>query len=131
MRRLFLAAVLLLASTSFLVGCSTSSPDGAAKDWVNALASGDGSKLSELTVQEARGQVAASSMMLGGLGSLSGTKVNTDELKYQTTRNDGNAADVQVTGTLRVTVLGMTQPQNANFVMHMRKEGDKWLYTGQ
>lgn len=129
----------ILATLLLVIGCGPQrpGPEVAAREWMQALATQDGLKLGELTCDAAQGVLATRTALYSAVGIAPGAaaggaepRLSTDELKYETTRNDGNTADVRVTGRLRVAVLATSTSQEANFVLRMARDRDKWRYCG-
>lgn len=137
--QLLLASLTLTASLA-MAGCASPfqpGPDVEAKAWMQALAAQDGQKLSELTCTAMQGQLEAgallSSGVLGLAGGLFGSKprMNVDALQYHTTDQQGNRADVYVTGQLRVSIAAFSQAQSVNFTMPMLNEQGHWRYCSR
>ncbi|HEY3061181.1 MAG TPA: hypothetical protein VGL99_19620 [Chloroflexota bacterium] len=123
-----------LCATLALTSCGLrSGPEQAAQAWMNALADGDGMRLAELTCDSAQGELQTSMTLYSAVGVLSSMflegarpQVDVNELDYQLEREDGETAEVRITGRLRAGLLMMSGAQQLNVVFPMRFERGAW-----
>jgi len=105
------------------------SPDQAAKQWFGALAKGDENALKDLTCAAQQEQITGATGLLATLGQ--GAGLDLSGLSYKTTAQDGDTASVQVTGKLKVTLLGQAVEEEIDEAMPMVKEDGKWKMCEQ
>jgi hypothetical protein len=119
---------------SAAVACSASapSPDVAAKEVMQAIASQDVVKVGEVTCAANQQGVQGGLAGLAGMApGSSGTKINVDDLKYSTDSNDGTKASVHVTGPMRITVGSTSQSSPVDISLPLKYENGKWrICTG-
>src|SRR5262245_7811076 len=97
-RRAVQQGLAMAVAMAVSVGCMffQPGPEAVAREWTQALASQDGLKLGELTCEAAQGSLQGMTAIYSMMGIMSGaagggaqTRMNVDDLKYETTRNDG------------------------------------------
>jgi len=105
------------------------SPDQAAKQWFEALAKGDVKALKDLTCAAQQEQITGATGLLATLGQ--GAGLDLSGMSYKTTAQDGDTASVQVTGKLKVTLVGEAVEEEIDEAMPMVKEDGKWKMCEQ
>ena len=121
-----LVLVILMAACG---GGGGGSPEQAAKQWFDALAKGDENTLKALTCAAQQEQVTGATGLLATLGE--GAGLDLSGLSYKTTEQNGDTASVQVTGKLKVTLLGQAVEEDIDEAMPMVKEDGKWKMCEQ
>lgn len=110
-------------------------PARAAEQWINAVVKLDASKASELTCQakqtelQAAGGFATGLLLLSGVSGL--TSGSTSDMSLETIREDADNAEVRVTGKMHMSILGVSQTQALNSILHMKRESGRWRYCGE
>lgn len=129
-----LGFVLCLALVT--AGCAGPTPDGAAKDWLEATVKLDGNKAADLTCASEQGSVQMGGMALS-VASIIGQNVigqsftvDTSGLSYVTVQESGSSAEVRISGTIRAAILGISQGQQVNETVRMALESGQWKYCG-
>lgn len=131
-----LAAVALFAmAILFLTGRIANGPARAAEDWVTAVATSDGATALGLTCDLYRDQVQMSGFLAAGLGLLfgvdtDGSEADLSDLEFNTVRQSGDTATVDVQGELMLSLLGAAMPQQLDMSMTMVREDGQWKYCG-
>jgi hypothetical protein len=92
------------------------------------LGKGDENALKDLTCAAQHESLAG---VAGVLGSLEGGGLDLSGLSFKTTEQSGDTASVQVTGKLKVTLLGQALEEDIDEAMPMVKEDGKWKVCDQ
>jgi len=128
MRRALLVVTVFLILIVLMAACGGGgdggSPDQVAKQWLEALAKGDKNALKDLTCIAQQESVAGTTGFLAGLGEEMGLDVSA--LSFTTTEQSEDKASLQVTGKIRMTLLGVEQEEEIDEAMPMVKEDGKW-----
>lgn len=129
--------VLLLTAVTatFLLTACAGGPEKAAKDFLEASASGDGATALQLTCGQFRDQVQMSGFLAAGMGMFLGVdpqsaKVDLSDLKFETVSESSDAATVNVSGEIMLSFLGAAMPQVIDANLNMIKEDGDWKYCG-
>ncbi len=127
-RVLSLVTIFLLVSTA---ACSAGggSPDQAAKQWFEALAKGDENGLKDLTCAAQQDSATGLTGLLAGLGEE--MELDVSDLSFETTEQSRDTASVQVTGKMKMSLLGQEQEEEADEAVPMVKEDGKWKVCNQ
>jgi len=109
-----------------LVACGGGggSPDQVAKQWFEALATGDENALKDLTCAAQQESITGVTGLFAGSGE--GLGLDISDLSFKTTEQSGDTASVQVTGKMKMTLLGAEQEQEIDEAIPMVKEDGKW-----
>jgi hypothetical protein len=124
MKRAYSVVAVFLVVLLVACGGGGGSPDQAAKQWFEALATGDENALKDLTCAAQQESVTGVTGLLAGLGEGMGFDVS--GLSFKTTEQSGETATVQVTGRMNMTFLGAEQEQEIDEAIPMVKEDGKW-----
>jgi hypothetical protein len=128
--------VLVLVGVVLVTGCSAGGPSGAAEQWYEAVATGDGATALSLTCKEYQPQVQMAGFLTAGLGLLTGVDTGTaaadmSDLEFTTTSQDGDTATVHVEGEIIVSLLGAAVPEEVNSNLKFIREDGKWKMCGE
>jgi len=132
------AILFLLVITLILTGCSAT-PEGAAKQWLDAMLNLDGNKILDLTCIAQRQNVQQQGLYNSTIALLPQmfgfnmtTKGDVTGLKFtQTSINaDQTRAFIHVTGEVRVAVLAFAQAYNVDETWVVVKEDNTWRWCG-
>ncbi len=63
-----------------------------------------------------------------GASSLFGTSLDVGSLQFQTLRNSGSQADVQVTGSVKASFGPLSTARRVDLNIRMVQEGGKWRF---
>jgi hypothetical protein len=128
---LFLALGLLLATAC----AAPSGPEAAASEWMQAVASHDGQRVSSLTCTVARASLPSPTGLYATIGvpeamGLAGEqpKVGVADLRYAAERNDGTAAEVHITGRMHIQFADGAMDAYVNSMLPFRQEDARWRY---
>lgn len=131
---------------SMLMACSAPSnpitgigdtPEGAAKEWFQALADSDGLKLDDRTCSSQKEALQKGTLWMTAFGilgeNLLGQKVKVDisDLKFKKTSGRTNSADVNVAGRIRSAVGLNVQSQQIDLTLRFVNEDGNWKYCGE
>lgn len=132
-----LRVVVLLGVASVLLACSSGpSPDAAAREWLHALYTQDGNTAAKLTCDAEQTSLFEGSAILAVttiIGEdLIGQSVDVDdsEVRAETISQSGDTATVQMSGTVRIAILGLSQPTEVDETVRMVMESGQWKYCG-
>jgi hypothetical protein len=123
-RALSVVTVILVILMAACGGGGGGSPEKTAQQWFDALAKGDQNTLKDLTCAAQQDTLTGVAGLLGGLES---GALDTSGLTFKTTSQSGDTASVQVTGKLKVTLLGQSVDQDIDEAIPLVKEGGKWV----
>ena len=127
-RALLVATVFLVVFTAACGGGGGGAPDQVAKQWFQALAKGDQDTLKSLTCAASQSDMTDA---FGSLAEMAGTvTIDVSGLSFKTTEESGDNATVQVSGNIKVELLGQSAEEPMNEDMPMVKEGGKWKVCG-
>ena len=113
------------------------SPEGAAKEWLEALASFDGLKMDERTCSEQKEQLQQGGALLAAFSALGqeitdqNVRIDVSAVNLSTTKSTADTANVHVTGKIRASVGLLVQSQPVDEDWKMVKEGGKWAWCGE
>jgi hypothetical protein len=122
MKRAWSVVTVFLVVFMAACGGGGGSPDQAAKQWFDALGKGDENALKDLTCAAQHDSIGGITGLLGGLKG----GIDFSSLSFKTTEQSDDTAGVQVTGKLKVTVLGQAVEEEIDEAMPLVKEDGKW-----
>ena len=128
MKRAWLVVIVFLVVFLAACGGGGGSPEQTARQWFDALGKGDENALKDLTCTAQHESLAG---VAGLLGTMEGGGLDVSGLSFKTTEQSGDTASVQVTGKLKVTLLGQAVEEAIDEAMPMVKEDGKWKMCGQ
>jgi hypothetical protein len=136
MKHLF-SGLIILCLLFLLAACSSDSPEAAAKEWVQAFADMDGNKIAARTcaaqqenLQEA-GMWVSAFTIFGDLLIGQQSQIDISDLQFTATSTGDDAAQVHVTGKIRVAILAFSQAQDIDETWRMVREDGSWKWCGQ
>ncbi|HZQ06565.1 MAG TPA: hypothetical protein VFD70_08290 [Anaerolineae bacterium] len=124
-------SLVLLGACSFM-----DTPEGAAREWMQAAVNLDGMKLAERTCAMQQQNVQQGGLMISAISLLGQgligqqAKIDISDLKFTTVNKTETTASVRVTGTIRTAILAFSQSQDVDELMQMSYENGKWRYCG-
>jgi hypothetical protein len=132
----FCECSLIASSAGTVFSLRGEAPEQAAKEWIQAIAELDGSKINALACSEL--QVDVEQVGIGASGwSLFGqvvtgrpTEIDVSGLRFETIRSDVQTATVRVSGEVRTVVQSLSQSQTIDQPLLMVKEDGKWKVCG-
>ena len=128
MKRALLVVTVFLVVLMTACGGGGGAPDQAARQWFEALAKGDQDAMQNLTCADSQSSVTDA---IGALASMAGSvKIDISGLSFKTTEESGDTASVQVTGNIKVELLGQSAEEPIDEAMPMVKEGGNWKVCG-
>jgi len=128
--------ILIIGLSIIFVACGGDSPDKAAEEWFQAVATFDGASTLTLTCDAYKDEVQSLGFVVFGLNILSGglaadIEVDTSGLRFNTISQSGNEAVVNVRGSYAQGMLGAAIEQQVDTNIIMVKEDGKWKYCGE
>lgn len=118
------------------IGGITDSPEGAANEWLQALAKADGLTLDERTCSSQVSALQDGSLLSNLFGPVGQTirsdkaKVDISTVKVLQTANEGDTARLKVTGRIRAGEGMSVQSQVLEQTWQMTREDGKWRFCG-
>jgi hypothetical protein len=126
---LVLASLLACGPLDAILGTvAADSPERAAREWLEASVTMDGTQLIARTCVAQHGTVLTGGLWLSALSVLAGqqTKVDTSDLHFLTSTVTDSSAQVHVIGKIRTAVLAVAQEQDLDETWQMVWEDGKW-----
>lgn len=96
-------------------------PEVATRQYLEAISAKDIARAKALTCAAQQGIYANPGLFLSIDQELSG-------MRYETIRVDGDRAEVRETGTVKVSLAGLSRTEDVNNVITMAREGGRWKY---
>lgn len=130
-----------LVCLALAVSCRAAQPgpDQAAKAWIDALIAGNGEQVERLTCKRQQAALKNEAAMITA-GAIIGRllareflggvlpKISAKELRYQTTREQGDTATVRIQGRMRVSILLLTETQEIDQTVKFVRENGRWTF---
>jgi hypothetical protein len=132
--RVLVLMIIALLSLSACGGSESDAISSTAKEWLQALFTGDGNTLSRTTCSAFANEVGTSALLMtaanGMFGSALGLDttldVNLDNATFTVTQSNSNSATVKLGGEVTISISGFFQSAPVVATFEMGKESGSW-----